>query len=170
MNQHRVWSNLRTRFQINPYRKYFNLENRQRLGTSITQAERGHRGEIKIVVETHLSLNQLSRGLTPRERALEWFSNLRIWDTEENSGILLYLLLAERRIEIIADRGITKMVEQSAWDKICADLQNQLAADKVIDGLCDASQRFGDLLRQHFPQVGDSANPDELSNEVIFIP
>jgi uncharacterized membrane protein len=105
-----------------------------------------------------------------RQRAIQWFSDLHVWDTGHNTGIVLYLLLAEKKIEIVADRGIAQFVQQDEWQTICAKLQQKMAADLVVDGLCEALTELGDLLRQHFPLQENSENPDELSNELIFIP
>lgn len=170
MNDNRIWRNLRSQLLRNPYRQHFNSENRQLLSNQIAEAERGHRGEIRLVIESQMPVTMVINKISPRQRAITWFADLRVWDTEENSGILLYLLLSERRIEIIADRGIAKRVEQAQWDQICQQLQNQLGAEQVVDGLTQAFQQFGNLLRLHYPVDVLADNPDELSNELIFIP
>ena len=122
------------------------------------------------MIESQLPLTMVMSGIAPRQRAINWFSDLRVWDTEENSGILLYLLLAERKIEIVADRGISKLVEQAKWNQICEQLHDHLGADQVVEGVSQALQQFGDLLRLHYPIDALAKNPDELSNELIFIP
>jgi uncharacterized membrane protein len=170
MTNNRLWKNLRSQLSRNPYRQHFNSENRQLLSNHITEAERGHRGEIRLVIESQMPLTMVMSKVSPRQRAITWFSDLRVWDTEENSGILLYLLLSERKIEIVADRGIAKRVEQAEWDQICHQLQSQLGAEQVVDGLTHALQQFGNLLRLHYPIDISADNPNELSNELIFIP
>jgi uncharacterized membrane protein len=170
MKHHRLWQNLRSHLQHNPYRQHFNANNLQQLSATIAAAEQGHRGEIRVVVESQLPLSVVLKGVSSRQRAINYFADLRVWDTEENSGILLYLNLAERKIEIVADRGIAKLVEQTAWNKICQQLQHQLGADQVVEGLGKAIAEFGTLLRQHYPIDSRDSNPNELSNELIFIP
>lgn len=170
MANNSLWKHTCALFSRNPYRQHFDAPHRKELSQAITTAEQGHRGEIRLVVETRLPLSLALKNITARQRAIQWFSDLRVWDTEENSGIVLYLLLTERKIEILADRGIDKLVPQANWDNICAQLQTKLSADQINDGLQQALQQLGDLLRQHYPlQVSDN-NPDELSNEFIFIP
>lgn len=169
MTNKRVRQNLRAQLRTNPYRQHFDDANRQRLSQEIAKAEQGHRGEIRLVVESQLPFSVVRAGTTPRQRAIHWFSELHVWDTEENSGILLYILLAERKIEIVADRGIHKLVGQDAWNTICERLQNELAAAHVVEGLSEALIACAELLRQHFPIAEGADNPDELSNELIFI-
>lgn len=170
MKNNRLWQNLRSHLRQNPYRQHFNADKMHLLSDKIAAAEQGHRGEIRVVIESQLPVSVVLAGISPRQRAVSYFADLRVWDTEENSGILLYLLLAERKIEIVADRGIAKLVEQTEWNKICQQLQNQLGADQVLEGLSKAITEFGTLLRQHYPITTLANNPDELSNELIFIP
>ncbi|MFZ6801467.1 TPM domain-containing protein [Undibacterium sp. Di24W] len=170
MKNNRLWQNLRSHLRSNPYRQHFNAENTKLLSDKIAAAELGHRGEIRVVVESQLPIGIVLAGISPRQRAISYFADLRVWDTEENSGILLYLILAERKIEIVADRGIAKLVEQAEWNKICQQLQNQLGTDQVLEGLSKAITDFGNLLRQHYPIDRQVNNPNELSNELIFIP
>lgn len=170
MKNNRLWHNLRSLLLPNPYRQHFTQQHRTALSQQISAAEAGHRGEIRVVVETQLPISLTLHNVHPRQRAIQWFSDLRVWDTEENSGILLYLLLSERKIEIVADRGITKLVKQTEWDRICTQLQTQLSADHIHEGLHQTLQDFGNLLRQHYPIQDPNSNPDELSNELIFIP
>lgn len=170
MANNSLWKHTCAVFLRNPYRQYFDAQHKHALSQAITAAERGHRGEIRLVVETRLPLSLAINKLTARQRAIQWFSELRVWDTEENSGIVLYLLLAERKIEILADRGINKLVPQSEWDNICSQLQSKLSADQIHEGLQQALSQFGEILRQHYPLQEPEENPDELSNELIFIP
>ena len=170
MKNNRLWQNLRSHLLRNPYRQHFTTQNMQLLSEKIAASEQGHRGEIRVVVESQLPVSVVLTGISTRQRAISYFADLRVWDTEENSGILLYLILAERKIEIVADRGIAKLVEQAEWNKICQQLQNQLGADQVLEGLSKAITEFGTLLRQHYPISTTANNPNELSNELIFIP
>lgn len=169
MHKNRLWQHISSHLRPNPYRRHFNAQNKIQLSQIILNAEQGHRGEIRLVVETQLPFHMALTGISARHRALQWFANLRMWDTEDNTGILLYLLLAEQKIEIIADRGIAKQVSQAQWDAAIADLRTQFKADQVIAGLSTTLQGFGVLLRTHFPLDGAQENPDELSNELVFI-
>ncbi|WP_373975466.1 TPM domain-containing protein [Chitinibacter sp. SCUT-21] len=161
----RCWQHLKR----SPFRQQLNDEMGSRLALVISQAERGHRGEIRLVIEASLPLALAWQGLSARERAVQWFSDLRVWDTECNTGMVLYLLLAERKIELVADRGIAACVPQAQWDQICQQLQNKLAASQVEAGLTEAVQALGQLLQHHFPLTSTLCNPDELSNEPVII-
>ncbi len=143
-------------------------EHQRQLALCIAQAEQGHRGEIRLIVEATLPSLQIWQGRTARQRAIQWFSDLRVWDTECNSGIVLYLLLADHKIEIVADRGIAAQVPQASWNQICKNLQDQINQAQLLEGLEQALCALGDLLRMHFPLQQDEINPDELSNDVVF--
>ncbi|WP_348944434.1 TPM domain-containing protein [Chitinibacter sp. FCG-7] len=161
----RCWQHLKR----NPFRQQLNGEMSSRLTQVISQSELGHRCEIRLVIEARLPLLLAWKGLSARERAVQWFSDLRVWDTECNTGMVLYLLLAERKIELVADRGIAACVPQKQWDQICQQLQNHLAASQAEAGLTEALKALGQLLQQHFPLACTQANPDELSNEPVII-
>jgi len=88
-----------------------------------------------------------------------------VWDTEENSGVLIYVQLIDRRIEIVADRGISAKVDQAKWDTICAAMQSAFFAGQYQEGALEAIQAITALLEQHFP--GDGDNPDELPNRPV---
>jgi uncharacterized membrane protein len=165
----RLWQYLTSFKSALYYKRHLQSENINVLRQVITQAERGHRGEIRLVIEHKLSLSLILNKITSRQRAVQLFSDLRMWDTQGNTGILIYLLLNEKKIEIVADRGIAEQVPQDQWNAICRQLQNQLAAEHVVDGLSETLQQCGSLLREHFPHVQNENNPDELSNIPIII-
>lgn len=165
----RLWQYCTSFKSVLHYKRHLQSENIIILRDVITQAEQGHRGEIRLVVEHHLPFSLLLKQTTSRQRAIHLFSDLRLWDTEGNTGILLYLLLNEQKIEIVADRGIAAQVSQEQWNRICQQLQTQLGAEQVVTGLSDALQEFGDLLRAHFPLLENDPNPDELCNTPIII-
>ena len=169
MDFKRLWLHTASHLRPNPYRQHFCSVNRHKLSQCIRDAEQGHRGEIRLVVETQLPLDAVLNNIDARARARAWFSQLSVWDTEENSGILIYLLLAEKKIEILADRGIAAQVDANEWELAVTQLRSQMAADHVVEGLCQCLQRCGQLLRQHFPIDALADNPDELSNELVFI-
>lgn len=151
------------------YRAHFDVTRKAELSALIQAAECGHRGEIRLVVEASLPLRLIMQKCSTRQRALSWFSDLRVWDTEGNTGILLYLLLAENTLEIVADRGIAAKVPQAQWDTICQQLQQELAAGQVQAGISSTIMQLGQLLIQHFPIAAGTANPNELCNEPVII-
>ena len=129
----------------------------------IGEQERGHRGELRFAVEASLPVTQLWRGEDARGRALEVFSQLRVWDTEQNSGVLIYLLLADKRVEIVADRGIHNKVGATAWEAICGEMQRAFAAGRFEQGVHSGVAAISDLLATHYPPAEHDA--DELPNE-----
>jgi len=161
----RLWQHLKP----NPDRARFNPALVEALSNTIASAEQGHRGEIRLVIESSLPSTLIWQNTTPRARAIYWFSQLRVWDTEGNTGILLYLLLAEHKLELVADRGIAGKVPQAQWDEICQQLQTHLAKHEVEIGLNNTITQLGELLQQHFPLKNAQANPNELCNQPIII-
>ena len=105
--------------------------------------------------------------LTSRGRALELFGRLRVWDTERNSGVLVYVLLADRHVEIVADRGIHRQVGATAWESICGAMQREFAAGHYRDGALAGVQAISDLLATYFPPQAE--NPDELPNRPVVL-
>lgn len=148
-------------------RRCFPAASLERIQAAIARSEHQHRGEIRFLVEHGLDLGDVLRGVTPRQRAVEHFSRLNIWDTEDNTGILVYVLLADRDIEILADRGINKKVPQPQWDSICLRLRQAFLARQYEQGVLDAIDTMTRLLVQHFPP--DQSNPDELPNRPVLM-
>jgi hypothetical protein len=134
---------------------------------AIEAQEQRHDGELRFAVESALPLSDLVRGVSARERAIELFGRLRIWDTERNAGVLIYLLLADRRVEIVADRGVHAQVGATAWEAICGAMQRELAERRYEQGVIIGVQAVSDLLATHFPPRPD--NPDELSNRAVVL-
>src|SRR5205814_7396681 len=112
--------------------------------------EATHSGQVRFVVEGALDGRPLFKNQPARERALDIFSQLRIWDTEHNNGVLIYLLLADRDIEIVADRGIDRKVGKAGWEKICAGLEKELRAGLFEHGVIKGIQEVSRLMAQHF--------------------
>lgn len=139
----------------------------QRIRDAIATSEQSHRGEIRFVVEGEWPWSPLLNGMTTRERALELFSRERVWDTEENTGILFYVLLAEHQIEIIADRGIHARVGSGAWESICQQMQQDFARGDYEKGSLEAVGTATRLLAEHFPANGE--NPNELSDQPVLL-
>ena len=133
------------------------------IGAAVGACEKSHRGELRFVVEGPLPVSALWRGMAPRARAVELFSTLRVWDTAENSGILIYVQLVDRKVEILADRGIAARVPQAAWDAICRDMEASFRRGEWRPGALQAVTRAGELLARHFPAGGTMLNelPDQ---------
>jgi len=133
----------------------------------IEAAERAHPGELRFVVEHALELGDLLSGLTPRERALEVFGLLRVWDTELNNGVLIYVLHAEHAVEIIADRGLARHVPQGEWDALCRQVETEFRAGRHAQGAQVAIDGAAALLNRHFP--ASSAARNELPDRPLLI-
>ena len=133
-----------------------------RLQARVAASERRHSGEIRICVEPGLPLSYLWRGADAHERALAMFGKLRVWDTENNNGVLIYLLLAEHRIEIVADRGLNRHVAQERWQELVAGMSTAFRQGRFEAGLEQAIDAVDDLLRRHFPLEAGQSNPNEL--------
>lgn len=139
----------------------------KRMETAIRESEALHRGELRIAVEAGIDFLPLLRGVTPRNRAREAFSWLRVWDTGENSGVLIYLQLVDRRIEIVADRGISAKVEQATWDAICRRMEEAFRGGRFERGVLDGIVEITKLLTTHFPARRE--NPDELPDKPVVL-
>jgi uncharacterized membrane protein len=132
---------------------------------AIKASERAHRGEIRFAIEAALSLRELR--LSTRQRARQVFAELGVWDTEENSGVLIYVQLVDRRIEIVADRGIAAKVLQAEWDAICRTMERSFKAGRFADGAHEAIQAVTAILVRHFP--AGAVNPDELPDKPVVL-
>ncbi|MBM3346218.1 MAG: hypothetical protein FJY55_06975 [Betaproteobacteria bacterium] len=150
-------------------RRAFPRAVRARIAAAIAEQERRHTGELRFVIEGGLAPGQLLRGQTARERAVELFARLGVWDTAANNGVLVYVLLADRAVEIVADRGIHARVGAQAWEVICGEMQRRFAARRFEEGALAGLQAAGDLLATHFPAAPGSVNPDELPNEPLLL-
>lgn len=151
-----------------------------RLEQQVALSEARHTGEVRVVVEAALPLSYLWR-LGPRlslqqamrQRAMSWFGRLRVWDTEHNNGVMIYLLLAERHIEVVADRGLARQVPASHWDKLVEQLTGQLKAGDFEQGLRAAMAEVTSLLATHFPEPTDAATrglgANQLSNTIVRV-
>ena len=137
----------------------------QTIKHAVGASEKNHSGELRFVIEGSLDIAALWHGTTARQRAIDVFSQLRVWDTEENSGVLIYVLLAERRVEIVADRGINRRVDKAVWRGICTGMEDAFRQGRYADGAVAGVESIGRLLSTHFPAGKD--NPDELDNAPI---
>lgn len=141
----------------------------RRLADKVTASEAHHSGEIRICVEAGLPLSYLWRGASARERAVAMFGKLRVWDTEHNNGVLIYLLLAEHAIEIVADRGLNHRISAAQWQAVLQPLRQALAQGQFEQGLSEAVQAVHGLLLAHFPRPPGLPAPNELPDAVVLI-
>ena len=137
----------------------------ERISAAVHESEKTHRGELCFGIEGDLELSALLGGITTRQRAEDVFAQMRVWDTEENCGVLIYVQLLDHCIEIVADRGISAKVEQSEWNTICETMQAVFHCGGYEQGSLDAIKAITGLLQRHFP-AGEE-NADELSNEPL---
>ena len=140
-----------------------------RLQAQVRASEVQHLGELRLCIEGGLSWQDLKDGQTARSRALHLFSTLRVWDTEHNNGVLIYLLLADHRIEILADRGIMARAGHQPWAHIAQQLAVSLHNGQFEQGLSHAIEAVTQLLAAHFPADPDRDNPNELPDKVVVI-
>jgi TPM domain len=147
--------------------RWFPANTMKSIRDEIARGERHHAGEICFAVESRFSFWSVLMGLNPHVRTREIFSSMRVWDTQDNSGVLIYLQLAERHIEILADRGIASRVPSETWQQICEQtimelrqLQPEVAVLHCIEGIHI-------LLAQYFP--ADENNPKEISDEPVIL-
>lgn len=134
---------------------------------AIKESEGLHRGEIRFVVEGALDIDPLLRGKTARERSIDVFSHLRIWDTEQNNGVLLYLLLADRDVEVVSDRGIHAKVGAREWERICRGMEAAFRQGDFQGGAILGIKEVTRHLVEHFPRIGDDRN--ELPDKPVVL-
>jgi len=134
---------------------------------AIRAGEATHSGQVRFVVEGALDGAPLFRDQSARERALDIFSQLRIWDTAHNNGVLIYLVLADRNVEIVADRGIDAKVGAAGWEKICAEMESNFRAGNFAGGTIKGIQAVSRQLAAHFPRHGGGKN--ELPDTPVVI-
>ena len=137
------------------------------LEAEIAAGERRHGGQVRLAVEGALPVAALLRGQSARERAVEVFARLRVWDTEHNNGVLIYLLLADRAVEIVADRGIHARVKPGEWREICRAMEEAFRHRRFKTGLLDGVQAVAQLLAQHFPPPAAPRN--ELPDRPVLL-
>jgi uncharacterized membrane protein len=129
----------------------------------VARQRRRHSGEIRVCVEAGLPLSYLWRGATARERAVTMFGKLRVWDTEHNNGVLIYLLLAEHAIEIVADRGLARHVPQAQWEAWWRRHARGLSRGPLRGRPGAGHRRRRRAAAQHYPLAPGQVNPDELA-------
>jgi uncharacterized membrane protein len=134
---------------------------------AVRKAESQHGGEIQFAVETALGIGQLLAGVSVRDEALQAFADLHVWDTENNCGVLIYILLSERAIEIVADRGYVGHVAEVDWRAVCVDMERQFANDNFLEGSLTGIEAVSALISTHFPL--DPNDNDERPNRPVML-
>ena len=140
----------------------------QRLMERVAASEQRHTGEIRIYVESSLPSSYLWRGANTRERAVMVFSKLRVWDTSHNNGVLIYLMLAEHAIELVADRGIDAHVPAQHWQMVVTRMADAFRSNRYEDGLTQALEEVSAVLVEHFPARDTAENPNELPDAPVL--
>ena len=163
MNIARVIRHLLT--TLRPVSRYFPAHSQAAIQSAIQAAEASHLGEICFAVEAALAPAQVIRGMTPQQRAIDTFGELRVWDTDNNSGVLIYVLLADKAVEVIADRGIhRKTCHDPVWARVVDAIQSEFAAGRFESGALQGIAAVSAQLTRHFPASGPNANelPDHV--------
>lgn len=164
-NLSRWWQNLTTtRLSL---RRSFPPATLTAIDSAIYESEKRHSAEIRVAIETSLNPRELWHDLQPSARAREVFAELGVWDTAANNGVLVYLLLAERHIEIIADRGFAGRVGDADWRAVCAAAEAEFREGRFEAGMLAAVERISALVTPHFP--GGDRNPNELANRPMLL-
>ena len=141
----------------------------QRIADAIATGEARHRGEILFAVESELPVGAVLRGVQARASAEAAFARLRAWDTEANNGVLVYLLLADHRIEIVADRGLNGRVSPEQWRGVCLLMEERMQAGEPEQAVVRGIEAVSDLLAKHFPQIDGKPDQDELPNRPLIL-
>ncbi len=141
-----------------------------RIGERVTASERRHSGQIRVCIEAGLPWSYIRRGAPARQRAITLFGKLRVWDTAQNNGVLIYLLLAEHAIEIVADRGIDLHVDAADWAAMTERMAPAFREGRFEDGVTQALEEVSALLVEHFPaQAGTAARGNELPDAPVVL-
>lgn len=146
-------------------RRAFDAAGLQAIEKAIADAERKHGGEIRFAVEGNLGALELMRGVTPRERALDAFAQLGVWDTEANNGVLIYLLWADHDVEIVADRGFNGKVSAAEWEYVCHTMEGLFASGRAVDAVIAGIEAASALIARHYP----AADSNELPNKPVVL-
>lgn len=137
------------------------------IAEAIDAGERTHRGEVRLIVEKALPFEAAWDGVTNRQRALALFADYGVWDTEDNCGVLIYVNLAEHRIDIVADRGIDRRIGPETWQAVCRTMTDGFRQRRFHEATLAAIAQVNELLRQHFPASGE--RPNELPDHPVML-
>jgi uncharacterized membrane protein len=140
-----------------------------RIERAIEESEAHHSGEIRFAIEGALEPGEVWRGKVPRARALEVFAALGVWDTEANNGVLIYVLLADQDVEIVADRAYNGRVSAAEWAAVCEDIQREFRVGRFGDGAVVGVEDVGRIIAKHFPRRAGQQDRDELPNRPTLL-
>jgi uncharacterized membrane protein len=140
---------------------------RAAIGRAVAELEKSHRGEVRFVIEAELTSAQLWANLGSRRRAMQLFATLGVWDTAENTGVLVYVLLADHKVEIVADRGIAAKVDPSEWQAVCVAMQESFRNGHFEKGAIAGITAISSILGKHFP--ADATNRNELPDQPVML-
>lgn len=146
-------------------RRVLDTASLEAIENTIAETERLHGGEIRFAIEANLGAADLMRGVTPRDRALQMFAELGVWDTEANNGVLIYVLWADHDVEIVADRGFNGRVTPEAWAGVCHTMERLFAAGKARQAAVEGILAVGNLIARHYP----AADRNELPNRPVML-
>lgn len=161
----RLWRHLKT--TAGTGRRAFPQEVLDAIQQTIAEGERLHRAEVRVIIETSLTLGQVLKGETSRMRARTLFSEHRIWDTEENTGVLIYVLLADHKVEIITDRAVGRALTPQEWQGVCRTMTEDFRRGDYRHGAVSALEQLNALLHERFPDDGSRAN--QLSDHPVVL-
>lgn len=147
--------------------RHFSSAVMRRIEDAIAGSEKTHLGEIRFAVESNLPFLDIVRKKSAQQRAVEVFSQLRVWDTEQNNGVLIYLLLADHDFEILADRGVHHHVGTLGWQRISHEMEALFRQGRFEAGVLHGITQISNLLIKHYPVAGK--NDDELPNAPVII-
>jgi uncharacterized membrane protein len=164
-NFKRLWRHLTT--GQSDGRRAFPKEVLAEIQKTIAEGEQLHRAEVRIIIEPAMPLDDVRDNIHPRARARTLFSDYRVWDTEENCGVLIYLNLADRQVEIVADRGVGRLVQPAEWQSVCDTLTSALRRGAFRDSTIAALKQLNELLHQKLPATGERIN--QLSDKPIVL-
>lgn len=137
------------------------------LGAAITEGELHHRGEVRLIVENSIPFDAIWNDVTARQRALALFAEYGVWDTEDNCGVLIYVNLAEHKVEIVCDRNIGRLIDSATWQAVCQGMTQGFKRGEFHDSTLAAIRQVNELLRGHFPAEGEAVN--ELPDHPIML-
>jgi uncharacterized membrane protein len=140
-----------------------------RIEAAVDASEQLHSGEVRVAIEGALEPSEIARGKTPRARALEVFAALGVWDTDANNGVLIYVLLADRDVEIVADRGFNGRVAAAEWSAVCENMECEFRAGRFADGVIAGVGAVGRIIGSHYPQRPGQRDEDELPNRPALL-
>jgi uncharacterized membrane protein len=162
---HRAWRHLRS--SDGDAKRAFPETTLTAITEAITAGEQTHRGEVRLIVEKGLPFDDAWDGVSNRQRALALFADYGVWDTEDNCGVLIYINLAEHKVDIVADRGIDRKIDSATWQAVCRTMTEGFRDGRFHDATLAAVKQVNELLRQHFPANGSRAN--ELPDKPIVL-